>query len=139
MDEHAEPTEPAGDEAPASETAEGASSSARDLVEQLLLAGLGAVSLTREKADSLLDDLASRGKLTREDADAIRDDLDQVPRSAHGLGGRASAALGGLFRELGVATEPALEELELRVAQLEHRLRLLERRQTQADSPRPPE
>jgi polyhydroxyalkanoate synthesis regulator phasin len=139
MDEHAEPVEPAGDGAPASETDKGASSNARDLVEQLLLAGLGAVTLTRDKADSLLDDLASRGKLTREDADAIRDDLDRAPRSAPGLGERASAALGGLFRELGLATEPALEELALRVAQLEHRLRLLERRQTQADTPRPPE
>jgi len=34
--------------------------------------------------------------------------------------------LAGLFRELGLVTRSEVEELELRVAQLEHRLRLLE-------------
>jgi BMFP domain-containing protein YqiC len=34
--------------------------------------------------------------------------------------------MSGLFRELGLVTRDELEELELRVAQLEHRLRLLE-------------
>jgi hypothetical protein len=34
----------------------------------------------------------------------------------------------GLLRELGLVTEREHAELELRVAQLEHRLRLLERR-----------
>jgi BMFP domain-containing protein YqiC len=36
------------------------------------------------------------------------------------------AALRAVVRELGVATRDELDELELRVAQLEHRLRLLE-------------
>ena len=36
-------------------------------------------------------------------------------------------ALRTLVRELGLATRDELDELELRVAQLEHRLRLLER------------
>ena len=34
--------------------------------------------------------------------------------------------MAGLFRELGLVTRGELEELELRVAQLEHRLRLVE-------------
>jgi BMFP domain-containing protein YqiC len=42
------------------------------------------------------------------------------------LGERTGAGLSGLFRELGLVTRDELEELELRVAQLEHRLRLLE-------------
>ena len=37
------------------------------------------------------------------------------------------AGLAGLFRELGLVTRDDLEELELRAAQLEHRLRLLEK------------
>jgi polyhydroxyalkanoate synthesis regulator phasin len=51
--------------------------------------------------------------------------------SSHEGGGklaeRVSVALSGLFRELGLVTEREHAELELRVAQLEHRLRLLER------------
>jgi polyhydroxyalkanoate synthesis regulator phasin len=42
------------------------------------------------------------------------------------LGERTGAGLTGLFRELGLVTREELEELELRVAQIEHRLRLLE-------------
>jgi polyhydroxyalkanoate synthesis regulator phasin len=42
------------------------------------------------------------------------------------LGERTGAGLSGLFRELGLVTRDELEELELRIAQLEHRLRLLE-------------
>jgi BMFP domain-containing protein YqiC len=40
---------------------------------------------------------------------------------------RAGATLSGLFRELGLVTRHEYEDLELRLAQLEHRLRLLEK------------
>ena len=43
------------------------------------------------------------------------------------LSERASATFAGVFRELGLVTRDEWDELELRVAQLEHRLRLLER------------
>jgi BMFP domain-containing protein YqiC len=39
---------------------------------------------------------------------------------------RAGASLQGTLRELGLVTREEWDELELRVAQLEHRLRLLE-------------
>jgi hypothetical protein len=42
------------------------------------------------------------------------------------VGERAGAGLEGLFQQLGLVTRADFEELELRVAQLEHRLRLLE-------------
>ena len=43
------------------------------------------------------------------------------------LGERTGSGLAGVFREVGLVTRGELEEIELRVAQLEHRLRLLER------------
>jgi polyhydroxyalkanoate synthesis regulator phasin len=39
---------------------------------------------------------------------------------------RAGESMQNLFMQLGLATREELEELELHVAQLEHRLRLLE-------------
>jgi hypothetical protein len=47
---------------------------------------------------------------------------------AHKLvgGDRATDVLSSLADQLGLARERRLEELELRIAQLEHRLRLLE-------------
>ncbi|MDQ2983757.1 MAG: hypothetical protein M3R70_07510 [Actinomycetota bacterium] len=65
-----------------------------------------------------LRDLAERllnGGVKRDEARALFDDL--VARRPD---------LAGLIRELGLVTRAEHEELELRIAQLEHRLRLLE-------------
>jgi polyhydroxyalkanoate synthesis regulator phasin len=99
----------------------------RELVERLLLAGVGAVSLTAERAEALAEELAERGGIRKEEARALIDDATARWRGEAGrVGERASGALEGLFRELGLMTNEDYEELELRVAQLEHRLRLLE-------------
>jgi polyhydroxyalkanoate synthesis regulator phasin len=107
--------------------AEPASSPVRELVERLLLAGVGAVSLTAERAESLAEDLASKGGIRKEEARELIDDATARWRGEAGrVGERASTALESLFAELGLMTRDDYEELELRVAQLEHRLRLLE-------------
>jgi polyhydroxyalkanoate synthesis regulator phasin len=101
----------------------------RELVERLLLAGVGAVSLTAERAEALAEELAEKGGIRKEEARELIDDATARWRGEAGrMGERASAALESLFAELGLVTRDDYEELELRVAQLEHRLRLLEDR-----------
>jgi polyhydroxyalkanoate synthesis regulator phasin len=103
------------------------SSPVRELVERLLLAGVGAVTLTAERAEALAEDLAETGGIRREEARGLIDDATARWRGEAGrVGERASVALESLFRELGLVTKDEYDELELRVAQLEHRLRLLE-------------
>ena len=98
-----------------------------EALERIALAGIGAVALTAERAEQLAEALAARGGVKREDARATITDLttrwrgDSVRWSE-----RAGAGLAGIFRELGVVTRDEWDELELRVAQLEHRLRLVE-------------
>jgi polyhydroxyalkanoate synthesis regulator phasin len=101
-----------------------------ELVEELLLASLGAAALTREKVETVVDDLVVRGRISREEASRLVDELS--PSSARGrrLTERAANTLSGIFRDLGLATDREYAELELRVAQLEHRLRLLERKES---------
>ena len=104
------------------------STTLRDALQQLGLAAVGAVSLTAERADRLADELASRGGMRRDEVRAVIDDATARWRSEAGrLGDRAGAALEDVFRDLGLVTRERYDELELRVAQLEHRLRLLER------------
>ena len=96
--------------------------------EKLLLAALGAVVLTAERADELADALAEKGGLRRDEARALVQDLRTRWRGdALRLGEKAGGTLQGLLGELGLVRRDDYEELELRVAQLEHRLRLLER------------
>lgn len=64
-----------------------------------------------DEARSLLDDAASRWR-----GDRVR------------VGEGTKQRLQDLARELGLVTRDEFDELELRVAQLEHRLRLLEDR-----------
>jgi polyhydroxyalkanoate synthesis regulator phasin len=102
-------------------------SSLRETAERLGLAVLGAVALTAERADGLADELAAKGGIRRDEA---REVIDQATRRWRGeavrMGEKAGAGLEGLFHQLGLVTRDDFEELELRVAQLEHRLRLVE-------------
>jgi polyhydroxyalkanoate synthesis regulator phasin len=96
-------------------------------IEKLMLAGIGAVALTAERADELADALASRGGVRREEArETIAELRTRWRGDALRIGERAGISLSGFLRELGLVTRDEFDELELRVAQLEHRLRLLE-------------
>jgi polyhydroxyalkanoate synthesis regulator phasin len=98
-------------------------------VKQVALAAVGAVALTADRADELAEALAERGGLQQ---DQVRGWIDDATARWRGdatrLGERAGATLHGALRELGLVTRAEWDELELRVAQLEHRLRLLEER-----------
>ena len=99
----------------------------RDVAERVVLAALGAIALTGERAETIADELAARGAARRDEArDALADIGTRWRGDALRLGERTGTGLAGLFRDLGLATRDELEELELRVAQLEHRVRLLE-------------
>jgi polyhydroxyalkanoate synthesis regulator phasin len=96
-------------------------------VRRLVLALVGAVALTAERADELADSLAERGGMSR---DEVRGWIDEATTRWRGdavrVGERAGATMQGALRELGLVTREEWDELELRVAQLEHRLRLVE-------------
>jgi polyhydroxyalkanoate synthesis regulator phasin len=106
-------------------------------VRRLALALVGAVALTAERADELADSLASRGGMSR---DEVRAWIDEATTRWRGdavrVGEKAGATLQGALRELGLVTREEWDELELRVAQLEHRLRLVETQPPQLPSPR---
>jgi len=96
-------------------------------VRRLALALVGAVALTAERADELADSLASRGGMSREEVRAwIEEARTRWRGDAVRVGEKAGATLQGALRELGLVTREEWDDLELRVAQLEHRLRLVE-------------
>jgi polyhydroxyalkanoate synthesis regulator phasin len=116
MDEPAKPVRPDA----------GAASGA---LKQAALALVGVVALTAERADELAESLAERGGMTKEEVRARIDESTTRWRGdAVRIGERAGATLNGVLHELGLVTRDDWDELELRVAQLEHRLRLVENR-----------
>jgi polyhydroxyalkanoate synthesis regulator phasin len=103
------------------------SDSLRDGFERLVLAAVGAVGLTAARAEQLADALAARGGITRDDARAV---IEEVSARWRGEALRVSEAAQerahALVRAAGAVPRDEFEELELRLAQLEHRVRLLE-------------
>ena len=96
-------------------------------LERLALAAVGAVALTAERAEALADELVERGGMSRDDARSLAEELVTRWRGdAVRLGERAGDSLQGVLERLGLVTREDYDELELRVAQLEHRLRLVE-------------
>ncbi|MBD0290270.1 MAG: phasin family protein [Thermoleophilia bacterium] len=99
----------------------------RELAEEVFFAGVGAVALTKDRADELVDELVRRGRMTRREAREVVDDTTARWRGeALRFGERTSSGLAGVAREVGLVTRREWEELELRLSQVEHRLRLLE-------------
>jgi polyhydroxyalkanoate synthesis regulator phasin len=107
----------------------GHAESERPLASELALAALGAVALTADRIDDLADAISARGPLaSSEEARAfLREQVERWREEALKLGGQAGLWVSSVARELGLITREETDELELKVAQLEHRLQLLER------------
>ena len=80
--------------------------SARELAEKLVLAGVGAVALTAERADALAEELSARGGTgARGGALARRGACRALAeRDAFGWASAPGRGLAGVFRELGLVT-----------------------------------
>jgi polyhydroxyalkanoate synthesis regulator phasin len=97
-------------------------------LERLALAAVGVVALTADRLDELATELSERGGMRRDEARALLDSaVSRWRGDATRLGERASDTVAAVLNQLGVVTREEFEELELRVAQLEHRLRLVEK------------
>ncbi|HEU5206237.1 MAG TPA: hypothetical protein VFT94_01390 [Gaiellaceae bacterium] len=102
--------------------------SERNPVETVTLAGIGAIALVAQHADELASEIATRIGVERDEVrSVIADVLDSWRREAARLGESGGSMAAKAASELGAASRDAVSELELRVAQIEHRLKLLER------------
>jgi len=117
---------------------DGQARSLRDFAERTVFAGVGLVVLTRERIEELADELSRRGTMTRDEAIGVVEELAARWRGEPArFAERASFNFSGFFRDVGLVTRREFEELDLRLAQVEHRLRLVEGNRPRAGA-RPP-
>ena len=97
-------------------------------VEQLMLAGLGWLSLTAEAADEIAEDIARRlGVEPAKMREGGPGYLRQLAQGSEKLGSIPSEASERAHGRLGLVRREEADDLALRLAQLEHRVRLLEK------------
>jgi polyhydroxyalkanoate synthesis regulator phasin len=110
------------------QAANGAGATGQRSLEQLLLAGIGWVSLGAEAADQLADELGKRVGVNRDEMRAaVRDTVSSWRHDVERLGNLRSETRERALQRLGLVRREEADELALSVAQLEHRVRLLER------------
>ena len=124
----------------------------REGIEQAVLISIGAAAITRERAEAAVADLVRRGQIGGEEGRKVVDRLmENVRRGGPGEGGGPAAGLvnrleggvQGVLREVGVVTGAEVDDLRLRLSELEHRIALLERARDAAasgpaEAPAPP-
>jgi polyhydroxyalkanoate synthesis regulator phasin len=102
--------------------------SIRDLIERTFLIGVGAAAFTKDRVQELVEEFVRRGELSGEEGREMVDRLVARSRDeAKSAVRRADSSLQGALRDFGITTRRDLEDLEMRVRQLEHRIGLLER------------
>ncbi len=103
----------------------------REAVEQAIFVAVGAAALTRERAESIVDDLVKRGQLGEDEGRVTVEHLIERARTAGGgtaagFVGKIEGGFHGLLRDFGIAQRDDLADVDQRIADLEHRIRLLE-------------
>ena len=113
----------------------------RESIEQAILLSIGAASLTRERAEEAVAELVRAGGVRSEEGKAA---VDRLMARVRGEGSPLPGILGWLeggvhtaLREAGLVSRPELEDVQLRLAELEHRIGLLEAAADAAAGPPP--
>lgn len=91
-----------------------------EILKKTWLAGVGLASLTREKAEEVVDELVRRGEVAEKDRPHVLEDLltrvkDEQKRFSSSVKDAARRAVG----EMGLPTRQQFEELLARVEKLE--------------------
>ena len=94
-----------------------------DALRKLLLAGLGTLDLTEEKAKAIFNDLVARGEMNEKDARELvqgwaKRAAEQRSRLQHDVDEAVSRAMAAI----GFARKSEVEALHARVAELEEKL-----------------
>ena len=93
-----------------------------------LLAGFGAVFLTKEKIEEVTHKLVAEAKLTREDAERLRSELLETgEKQWKEMEKSVSGAIRKAVESLNVAPRGDVEELKAKLDALDKRLKVLEK------------
>ena len=87
-----------------------------DLMQKMFLAGLGAVALTKEKVEALVEDLVKRGEITKKDQSKILNEmLGSVEKGKQEIKEFVHKEMEKALKILDIPTRSEFEELKKKV------------------------
>lgn len=99
-----------------------------ELVEKTLLAGIGALSLTQQKAEELIQELKDRLNLTEEEGKKLLEKLETATRENQSkLEELAREEVSKSCERLGLVNRVEFDKLQKKVTQLEKQLKTLKK------------
>jgi polyhydroxyalkanoate synthesis regulator phasin len=90
-----------------------------ETLDRLMLAGLGALTMTRERAETMFDEMVNKGQATRETRTGfVKDVMDSAEKTRLELQRLVSDQVRQTVNNLHLATKDDIERLELKIDQL---------------------
>ena len=109
-----------------------ASGSFVELVRKMLLAGVGAVAMTRDETEQFVNKLVERGEIAQKDAEKLLRDVQgrlrqgraevNVKEQAEKVGSRVEQGMEDFLNRLNIPSKRDIEDLSAKIAQLSARV-----------------
>src|SRR5215211_7276185 len=101
-----------------------------ELVRKMLLAGVGAVAMSRDETEQFVNKLVERGELAQKDAEKLLRDVQgrlrqgrpDVQAQAERVTGRAQQGMEEFLNRLNIPSKRDIEDLSVKIAQLAARV-----------------
>jgi len=95
----------------------------RNIAQKILLAGIGAFALTREKAEQVVNEMVKKGQVKGDDAQSVLEDLMQRGEEERQvLKQTIRNEFKKIISELNLASRDELDQLAERISRLEQKL-----------------
>lgn len=100
-----------------------------DIVKKLTLASIGAINLTKEKAEEIFDEMVKRGEMTKDEkSEAIKSFVDKSSESAEKAKKKMEEAAGKVAEKFSSKMDKKFEELNEKMEKLSKKIADIEKK-----------
>jgi polyhydroxyalkanoate synthesis regulator phasin len=97
-----------------------------NLTKKMLIAGIGTLSLTKEKANKIADDLIKRGELSKsESKEFVLDILDMAEKEKDKLAEKMKPYIEKHLEKMNFASQKSVADLDKKIDSLENKINQL--------------
>ncbi|KAB2954131.1 hypothetical protein F9B85_00035 [Heliorestis acidaminivorans] len=98
----------------------------KDVFRKTMMAGLGAITITKEKAEQLAEELVKKGELSKDEASKmVTEVLEKSREQKEALSETVKTEFSRIRGDMGLITRQEFEGLEARIAVIEEKLGII--------------